>query len=354
VIDWLTFVAPCEHPEPITGGSVMSIGPDGSVDWITAKRLSVVGSHDARITVRTASRGTHPTSHVEVSGNPTKWFQGHNLWGTDDLPGLVYETMAALAAVPELGLCPTDADWLLWRSGGVSLSRVDVTESYHLRNRADVLAWLRSAEQSAHLSHRGRGQLVKGSTLYFGKNSRRWSLKLYSKGQELAAKDHKQDVVMSLPSALEWADKSLRAELTLRSMELQRRGLRFVSGWHGQFGVDWHEVTAELLRPVLGDMTMTTTKALPADVVESLRPTHRAALAAWEAGHDLRAMFPRPTFYRHRKALLPYGVDIAVVKPSEPSNVVPMIRILEAVPAQVPAWAHGTPLYFEPRSLRVA
>lgn len=99
---------------------------------------------------------------------------------------------------------------------------------------------------------------------------------------------------------------------------------------------------------------MTTTKALPADVVESLRPTLRAAVAAWEAGHDLRSMFPRPTFYRYRKALLPHGLDIAVVKPSTPSNVVPMIRILEAVPAGVPAWAEGTPLYFEPRRLRVA
>ncbi|WP_223930817.1 phage/plasmid replication domain-containing protein, partial [Aeromonas caviae] len=29
-----------------------------------------------------------------------------------------------------------------------------------------------------------------GSTLYYGKHSRRWSLKFYSKGEELSAKGH--------------------------------------------------------------------------------------------------------------------------------------------------------------------
>lgn len=72
---------------------------------------------------------------------------------------------------------------------------------------------------------------MKGSTLYFGKNSRRWSLKLYSKGQEIRATGHGQDAVLALPHAVEWADKTLRAELTLRGMELQRLNLAYVGQW---------------------------------------------------------------------------------------------------------------------------
>lgn len=350
MIDWVSFVAPCHHAERVHGGLVASIRPDGSVEWQTYRRTSVRGSHDASVTVRTHDGEKR---YIEVSGNPVKWFQGHNLWGSDDLPGLVLDLLDALVARDDLGLQPSESDRMLWRSGGIKLTRVDVTESFHLPSRADVLAWLRAAEQTAHLSHRGRGQLVKGSTLYFGKHSRRWSLKLYSKGQELEAKDHRQDVVMELPHAVAWADRALRAELTLRSMELKRRGLDMVSAWR-HLDAEAGEVPAQLLRPVLGAMTMTTTTTLPAAVLESLFPAQRTAYLSWVAGHDLRAVMPVRSFYRLRSKLLPHGIDIATVQGREPSNVVPMMRILEAVPAGVPDWAEGTPLFFEPRRLRVA
>lgn len=350
MIDWLTFVAPCEHSARLHGGVVASIRPDGSVEWETYKPKVLQGSHDSRLQVRSHDGAC---SQVKVSGNPAKWFQGHNLWGSDDVPALVLSLLDSLSERPDLGLSPTEENRAAWRAGDVALTRVDVTESFHLPSRADVLAWLRAAEQTAHLSHRGRGQLTKGSTLYFGKHSRRWSLKLYSKGEELEAKDHRQDSVMDLPHARAWADRSLRAELTLRGMELRRRGLGLCSSWH-HFDLDAGAVPAALLFPVLEGMTMTTTTTLSAEVLASFRPTLRAAFAAWEAGHDLRSMFPRPTFYKFRKELLPHGIDIATVQQHEVSNVVPMMRFLEAVPAGVPDWAMGTPLYFEPRRLRVA
>lgn len=348
MIDWVSFVAPVEHAQRVHDGLVASIKPSGDVAWQTYKRKKVVGSHDSSITIR-----THDGSKrwVEVSGNPVKWFQGHNLWGSDDLPGLVLDLLEALCARDDLGLQPSASDRALWLSGAIKLTRVDVTESFHLPSRGDVLAWLRAAEQTAHLSHRGRGQLVKGSTLYFGKNSRRWSLKLYSKGQELDAKGHRQLVVDQLPAVREWAERSLRAELTLRSMELKRRELDSLGAWR-RFDVDSSEVPAQLLRPVLGSMTMTTTTTLPADVLESITPAQRTAYLSWLAGHDLRAVMSRPSFYRLRAKLLPHGIDIATVQQQDASNVVPMIRVLEAVPAGVPDWAVGTPLYFEPRKLR--
>jgi II/X family phage/plasmid replication protein len=101
-------------------------------------------------------------------------------------------------------------------------------------------------------------------------------------------------------------------------------------------------------------MTMTTTAKLSADVLDSLFPAQRTAFAAWEAGNDLRTMMPTRSFYRLRAKLLPHGIDIATVLPREVSNVVPLFKTLEAVPAAVPDWAVGTPLYFEPpRRLRV-
>jgi II/X family phage/plasmid replication protein len=344
VIDWLTIIAPLAHLEPITGGQVLSLSPDGEVEWKCIRRSTVAGSHSTGLQVRSVTRSADPCSHVEISGNPCKFFQGHNLWGTDDVPSLVVATLRHVASVLEVSVSPADA--AAWVAGYVQLARVDVTESFHLANLAEVLAWLRAAEQTAHLAHRGRGQLTKGSTLYFGKNSRRWSLKLYAKGQEIRAKGHGQEAILQLVSAVEWANRTLRAELTIRSMELKRLGLDGLHAWMAKDGVPFEPL--ELLRSHLGAMTMTTTRTLPDEVMQSLFPAQRTAYLAWVAGNDLRATMSNGSFYRLRTKLLPHGVDIATLLPAEVSNVVPLYRVLEAVPAGIPEWAMGTPLYYEP------
>ncbi|MCB0074372.1 MAG: hypothetical protein KDE20_23060 [Caldilineaceae bacterium] len=348
MIDWITILAPLPHDAPISSGIVQSVTSDGEVQWQTLKRCQISGSYSSTLSIRTASHTPDQFSHVWLEGNPVKFFQGHNLWGTDDLPSLV--VAALLAAADRLSLPVSASTLAAWEAGSIRITRVDCTESFHLESRAQVLAWLRSAEQTAHLSHRGRGQLVKGSTLYFGKSSRRWSLKLYAKGQEIEAKGHGQDAILDLPHAKAWADRTLRAELTLRGMELKRRGLDLVSDWLPVDGVPF-VVTPELLRSALGSMTMTTTTRVLPEVLESLRPPLRMAVQAWEAGADLRHSIPKATFYKYRLELLPHGIDIATLLPKEVSNVVPLHRVLEAKPVGVPAWAEGTHLYFEPRRI---
>jgi II/X family phage/plasmid replication protein len=345
VIDWITITAPLPHADSIGAGRVVSIDSNGVPQWETVKRLSVRGSFSSSITVRSCTHTATPFSHVEISGNPAKLFQGHNLWGTDDLPALVYATLEFIANRLSIPVC--DRTRAEWRAGDVQLTRVDCTESFHLASKAEVLAWLRAAEQTAHLSHRGRGQLCKGSTLYFGKNSRRSSLKFYSKGQEITAKDHGQDSILGLPAAVDWANKTLRAELTIRSMELKRLNLSHVRDWITDNGVP-SVVTAQLLRHQLGSITMTTIHRLPATVLGSLRPSLQTAYLAWESGADLRHTLSRATFYRYRSELLPHGIDLATLNPKDVSNVVPLHRVLEAIPVGVPDWAKGTPLYWEP------
>lgn len=345
MIDWISVVVPLAHDLAITGGHVVSITADGELDWKCSKRTTLEGSYSTGLQVRTATHTAEPCTHLEISGNPVKFFQGHNLWGTDDLPSLVVGVVRHVAQV--LGLAVHASDEAKWLAGELQLTRVDVTDSFHLASLGEVLAWLRAAEQTAHLAHRGRGQLVKGSTLYFGKNSRRWSLKLYAKGQEIRAKGHGQDAILALPHCVAWAERTLRAELTIRSMELKRMGLDQVSAWMPIDGVPF--VTAELLRERLGAMTMTTVRTLPDEVISTLTAGQHNAYLAWLAGNDLRQSMSRPSFYRLRSKLLPHGVDVCTLMPKEVSNVVPLHRVLEAVPVGVPDWAHGTPLYFEPR-----
>jgi II/X family phage/plasmid replication protein len=329
---------------------VFSISPGGEIEWTTHKRMALTGSFAVDLQVRTAPNTLDRSSHLEISGNPVKWFQGHNLWGTDDLPGLVLATLERVAQL--LGLTVSDETRAQWIAGDVALKRVDYNQSFHLANLSECLAWIHAAEKTGYLARRGSG-ILKGNTLYFGKNSRRWSIKLYAKGQELRAKGRDALDLLARPSVREWADRSLRVELTLRRMTLEDRNLAWVRDWLPVDGLPSSASVEEFLHHQLGNLTMTTTSGIPADVLESLTNAQRLAIAAWRAGTDLRAELPNGSFYRLRSKLLPHGIDIAKVNPVANSNVVPLHRVLEAKPVSVPDWAIGTPLYFEPPRLVV-
>lgn len=344
MVDWVTAWVPCGHPEPITGGRLLKVDRNGETEWEVRTRLEVEGSHESKMMVRTEGlddRGWG--SLLLVHGNPSKWIQGHNLFGSSDLVGLVAAVMERLVSL--LGLCPTDLQRALWRRGAFELTRVDVTASYNLPGRADVRAWLRSAEYSAYLKHRGRASLIKNGTLYFGQHSRRWSLKFYSKGDELdSGKGH------GLPSELPmvgdlraWANDKLRVELVMRAMELKRRGLALAASWRDNVAVD-------LFNTILEGLDLSAQHTLSSAALESLPPHLLRVYHLWQAGQDIRALYSRATFHRYRNALKPYGIDITAKLSQEPSNVVPLVRVLEAVPASPPDWARGTSLLFEPRS----
>ncbi len=59
-------------------------------------------------------------------------------------------------------------------------------------------------------------------------------------------------------------------------------------------------------------------------------------------------MLPKPTFYRHRKELLSFGIDINFYCESPYSNnVVPLVRTIEAKPAKIPSWVYEKGLIFD-------
>lgn len=327
MIDWVTCILPCTHKEMIIGGAVLCITPEGEVEWSTEKALSVVGSYDNRIQIR--SYGS--LSELWLSGNPVKFLQGHNIFGSGDLLYIMSKLIDKLVSM-DLGLSPTDFDLIKIRQGSYQLSRIDLNQSYHLANRDEVLAWLRAAESSARLRHRGSG-IFAGNTLYYGKHSRYWALKCYSKILEILAKGHQLPPELQIPELIAWAEKALRIEAVIRSMELKRRGLNIASAWT-------QESAKLLLQELIAHLEMTGSFSLPDEVVKTLPSRLRPVYELWVRGADMQTQYSRPTFYRHRKALLAYGIDIAITQESARSNIVPLYRILEAVPAEIPQWAY--------------
>jgi len=337
VIDWLTICARLTHSERIIGRRTVVINEDGEVEWQRELGKQLEGSWESRVLVW--SHRQFP-NYVHISGNPAKFFQGHNVFGSNDVRGLVLTWLHDIAAL--LRLEPTAEDVADWERGNVGIQMIDVTESWQFDSREQVRNALRALEQHSRLAHRGRGTLTRESTLYWGKHSRRWALKAYCKGDELEVKKHRPHV--DLPhrdELLVFADKLLRFELRMLPMELERVGLATMSDWTGTTPSQVH--SASMAKLEISEAAM-----LKSDVLDGLSPRLQLAYQAWLEGHDLRTILPARTFYRYRKQLLAHGVDVALVRPRDRSNVIPLRVVLHGRPVSVPDWAIGTSLYFDP------
>jgi len=335
MIDWVTGKFWITHnPEVLRSGqSIRTKIVDGveTIEYDIANRLSVKGSHDATITIR-----SHTDNTVEISGNPAKFLQGHNVFGTNDLKYLVAKMIDKLCMIDELELKPTDIEYENIQEGKYHLSRVDVNEHFAFPSAQVARAWLRAAGNSANMKFRGAG-LFKEGTLYF--EGKRYIPKIYFKYDEINSKDKSHrlpDELLQIPELIEYAEKSLRFEIKILSTQLK--------DWYLHLGCNWDADTATMLinDQFISKLQLSANMPIENEVIESLPKNLRLTYTAWVNGEDLRQVLSRPTFYRYRTKLMEYGIDISIVKDieKEQSNVVPMIRYLEAVPMGIPDWAY--------------
>ena len=334
MIDWLTVLLDVDH-SPVDGGRVMSLDKDGFIEWQAVKKESVRGTWETNIQLSTteiSSNGRGAT--LRLDGNLLKWLQGHNIIGTDSVLDLVNETVNRLwNYFPELDLRPDAQQLENIQAGHYRVLRIDVAHMYDVGSPRAVLAWIRQAALTAHVKFKGGGML-KGDTLYFGKHSRRSSIKCYHKGTELKAKGHEIDPFLADPRLLEIANNSIRFECVYRAMELKRLGLAVASALS-------ESVTLGLFNKLLGRLQVSDNLMLNDDKVNAMKTGLRCAYLSWLHGEDLRGQLPKNTFYRYRRQLLEFGIDIAQVRRVESSgnNVVPLVTKINPVPLAIPQWA---------------
>jgi II/X family phage/plasmid replication protein len=118
-------------------------------------------------------------------------------------------------------------------------------------------------------------------------------------------------------------------------------------------GAAWSPGIAErLLDERLGGLEMSDTMKLTDEYTGELPGKLALVYEAWRNGRDLKSMYSERHFYRLRSQLLPFGIDIAHVRPRE---VVTENQYIVGAPlksflqpgggAPVPAWALDTPMY---------
>jgi len=309
-VDWISAFcesrgfAACGY-KPYATGRLLLVGRDGEVEEERSRGLVLEGSFDSRLLVQSRTG-----ADLYLSGNPVKFIQGHNLYGPADPVRLFFD--AGWEVRKAIGLFPSAHTWSANDFVGPRFTRIDLTRSYRFPSTAAARCWLREVGGTARSRH--GGSVCTDGTVYFGKNSTRWSLKLYHKGDELLARRKGHRLPDELPQRerlLQWAEGVVRFELTLRSKELEKLDVtqwQPLEVWQRYFGkVTWNQ-NAQMVE---------------ADMLEVGLPSEmRKTLALWRAGVDPRPLLgSRATYYRHRQTLLKeVGVDIAVPPPKLPAG----------------------------------
>jgi II/X family phage/plasmid replication protein len=302
VLDWFTGIVGYSG-ELLKLNKVVELTPAGEIIWTTERKLQVRGSYDASVQLGrsvptedmlVASRKYElecmPVCLI-VSGNPSKFLQGHNVFGPS-VASLSPVVQAVIRGLPG-EIRPGDADSELWPA--LHRSRVDITTSIDMGSHKLVHEWLRTAGDSSRSRH-GRA-LVSGDTVYWGQHSRRWTLKAYCKFCEL--REHGPADLKLRDMLMEYCEGQLRLELTLRRMELKDRGT-----------LDESLVWEFFDRIEVGVMKASK------DGFESkvdLSRSVQLTLSCWIGGEDVRHSMPRRTFYDHRRKILDVlGLDISL------------------------------------------
>lgn len=346
MIDWLSLTLPYFGPD-LNGGNFVSINPWGEIEYHVDKYLDVEGSYSDKVKVRAFS------GRIWISGNPSKFLQGHNLFGSDDFHAVATEFVREVMRRSNTACAETD---LALDTGIYTINRIDINQMFDVGTRTDAKNWIRAARR--FLSTNFQDISIEENTLYIGKRSRRLTVKIYYKGDEV--KKHSFTVGnRDLDHALmNWSSGKIRVEITLRKKYLEEKifchGLVKDNKAKIPFtcrkntlekAFSWDEgIVKGIFSALMREKIVMPTETFKLDDrVEKLPKAARATYLCFKEGFDIREMLPKATFYRHRRIIREStGVDISRSESvdASSSNVIPLVRFIEAKPAEIPEWAY--------------
>lgn len=360
-VDWITLHWDQEGLPDYTGDLWQRVDPEtGEVRF--ERKLSkqierFFGSR--RVSVQVSIRD----GHVRIDGNPCKFdFKTNGLlslfgpWN-QSLPIVVAQGLVA-AVAEETGLP------LRW-TNSVKVTRIDLTKHMPVprvtedmkQDQADLLRWLGLVS-----SHRGRAATASSGrestgTVYLKASSRLWGLKVYSKGDEVrdwvvddmveeVGETEDGETIYNAPTYDNlmdpWFWGTARIELTLRSKELVK--LPEVLGHlssdpeapNSIFDLDasrldqlwctyWRRIRMPTADPTTRD-----------ELIQVLPRNLRGIYARWKAGEDFSTTVSRMTFWRYRKKLMEYGVNIDQLPTTEAEGPGPIFGTWATHVGQLP------------------
>lgn len=325
----------------VCNGAVMRIDADGQVESTTLKKLQIEGSHETSVFVRCDGET------VWFDGNVSRWGRPDNVFGYSFRQCLqIINTL-----LQTLGLPPFSEGEryisnfrgeprTMWT--GARVTRVDVTKNFSVGSKENAYHFMRYL-QGQQASRLKTGTYGEGETVDWGRGSRYLYYKAYLKGPELRrhmGRAPVDDTMFKPPpdpyvvQLADWCDSVglIRFEMTFKATKLHDMGCSHLGGFDmKQIEIEF-ESKAEILTRASADVDLVT--ELPKAVLSTYR--------MWQAGDDVTQKISRATFYRHRRELLPFGVDIAIK-----SNVVqfqPKTRVIQLGPVSMPDFYELPPI----------
>ncbi len=299
--------------------------------------LPFQASYETKVHIRAVA------GRVELSGNIGRLARPDNLFGYSVRDCLVLANLV----LDKLGLprftlgnrlrgevpldCPWKADGI-GRNGsaigddsfirtGAVITRIDMTCNYatgSYANAGRVKHFLGGLPR-----HRKRAQEYPNGVTW-GEGSRYWYAKVYVKYDDLVLSE------TTPPEVLAFAKEHgvIRDEISLKSMYLKRYNLddplRFFrdseldSNIYTQFGAFYQD-----------------NSVMASEITDIPGRAGEVALM-WREGVNMRNRFSKAQFYKHRAALLDYGIDIAV--PCNITRLTQKVSVIEVQPLAVPDW----------------
>jgi II/X family phage/plasmid replication protein len=301
---------------------VLACDEDGQVKWKTTSAVKHEGSFETSLNVRCDGH------RVTFSGNVSRFGRSDNLFGFDFWECLRrvnavlahYELPAFTPGVRREEITRGEVRYV-W--SGARVSRIDLTANYEAGSADNAHAYLQWLGSQHVGRHEGR-VLGQGETVSWG-GGRRQYWKAYIKHLEMVRHGCEDTQVIEHCTAR----GVVRFEGTLRSNALTDMGAAYL----GDYESGW--AMGQLIRAFKEHSEVVARAEKSTDDLDDLPKHLRATARDYLAGMDMQQRMSRASFYRHRSALLTYGLDIAVrnVRPFQPR-----IRVIELRPAEVPSW----------------
>lgn len=325
--DWISIYQTHLGGVPLVNdGHVFSVDQDGVVKWDVAQKLVHRGSHDTSIRVRSDG------FRVSLDGNMGRFDRPDNLFGYTvvECVALANRLLATYGLPPFEDKTPflaasslSESDVIEVASGAV-LTRVDLTKNWATGspgNCSQLMRYLQGFKSGRH-----EPRAYKNTGVSWGEGSQYWYAKMYDKAAEYMRQYGKGSKKFD-PRLFAYMLESgiARHEISLKSRYLKQNNL-----WRFS---QWGNAMEERVYALFGDVVEGS-----GAVDEYLEIPGRAGelAVAWRDGADLKKRLAQNTFYRYRRELLAYGIDIAV--PCNVHRIRQRVEVVTLTPAVAPAW----------------
>jgi hypothetical protein len=297
--DWLAFYFDSPGAPEYAGDFFIRVDVETGVQTIKRGFHVFEGSFDTTVAVRSLD------GRVYFSGNPSRFGREDNLFGYS-----VRDAYRRAGAI--LGLVGITCPF------APTFTRIDLNTNLSFGTPLAASQYMRVA--SAAKTSRQRQRAYDGDTVTYGEGSRYFYSKIYLKGVEMQR--HNRGALA------DWvfAQGVVRYEAEYKSGFL--RGVR---------GLSVSAVESELMKDFFSrcESHLAETKTLRG--VDDLPARVRTTYIAWLQGYEPRDLLSRPTWYRHRRELQEFGVDIAIPASSLVRGEIPVsVVIVKPVPLCAP------------------